>query len=212
MDGEQHDHARAYAFGQALNYCPVCGQALVDREAFGQVRRFCTGCRQVIFREHKVAVALLVTNAADCILLVRRALPPCEGQWSLPAGFVDYGEAPADAARRECLEETGLVVQVGPVVDVVAGREHARGADIVIIYEGAILNGTLAAADDAADACFFAPDGLPPLAFRSTHQTVARWCAQLATRIPETTTQPCLGGPSRRMGLKESNPLCKSAT
>lgn len=199
--GPEH-HGHAHAYGQPLNYCPVCGRSLIDREAFGEVRRYCAGCRRVIFREHKVAVALLLTDGADRILLVRRALPPCQGQWSLPAGFVNYGEAPADAARRECLEETGLVVQIGPVVDVVAGREHARGADIVIIYEGAILDGTLAAADDAADACFFAPDALPPLAFRATHQTVARWCAQLPTRIPETTTQPLPGRPEPPDGAK----------
>jgi ADP-ribose pyrophosphatase YjhB (NUDIX family) len=200
MDPEDHDHTDAYE--QPLNYCPVCGQALADREAFGQMRRYCAGCRRVIFREHKVAVALLVTNGDDDILLVRRALPPCQGQWSLPAGFVNYGEAPADAARRECLEETGLVVQIGPVVDVVAGREHARGADIVIIYEGAITDGTLAAADDAADARFFAPDALPSLAFRATHQTVTRWCQHLAPRVAETPTNSPPGRPKPQGGAK----------
>lgn len=182
MDADTHGHGDNH--GPALNYCPTCGAMLVDRQAFGRVRRYCTVCQHVVFREHKVAVALLVTDAAHNLLLVQRALPPYAGHWSLPAGFVDYGEAPADAARRECLEETGLVVEVGPVVDVIAGREHARGADIVIVYEGTVIDGTLAAADDADAACFFSPEDLPPLAFASTYRAVTQWCQNRGTGYP----------------------------
>jgi ADP-ribose pyrophosphatase YjhB (NUDIX family) len=182
MNADMHGHAETR--GPALNYCPTCGATLVDRQAFGRMRRYCTVCRHVVFREHKVAVALLITDAADNLLLVRRALPPYQGQWSLPAGFVDYGEAPADAARRECLEETGLVVQVGPVVDVLPGREPTRGADIVILYEGRVIDGDLMAADDAEAACFFSPQDLPALAFESTHRAVTQWCSRAATGDP----------------------------
>lgn len=175
MDVDVHIDSAYEAPGPVLNYCPTCGATLIDRRAFGRIRRYCETCARVVFREHKVAVALLVTDAANKILLVRRALPPSRGLWSLPAGFVDYGEAPVDAARRECLEETGLVVQVGPVVEVIANREHGRGADIVIIYEGTVVDGSLMAADDAEAACFFSPEDLPSLAFQSTHQAVAQW-------------------------------------
>jgi ADP-ribose pyrophosphatase YjhB (NUDIX family) len=130
----------------------------------------------VIFREHKVASALLVTDPQHRLLLVRRAIEPQEGYWSLPAGFVDYGEAPAAAAVRECREETGLETEILGIVDVVAGREHARGADIVIIYRGRITGGEMQAADDAAEASFFEPGGeLPPLAFKATARAVSYW-------------------------------------
>jgi ADP-ribose pyrophosphatase YjhB (NUDIX family) len=40
------------------------------------------------------------------------------GQWSLPGGVVELGETLRAAAEREALEETGLVVEAGEVVEV----------------------------------------------------------------------------------------------
>jgi ADP-ribose pyrophosphatase YjhB (NUDIX family) len=163
-------------YGPALNFCPQCGAALRDHYAFGQIRRYCDACKHVIFQEHKVASAILITDEAHRLLLVQRAVEPQAGCWSLPAGFVDYGETPAAAAIRECREETGLDAEVTGIIDVVAGREHARGADIVIIYQGRITGGALQAADDAAEACFFSPsDTLPPLAFKATEHAITYW-------------------------------------
>jgi ADP-ribose pyrophosphatase YjhB (NUDIX family) len=100
---------------------------------------------------------------------VRRANEPFRGLWTLPAGFVDAGEDPAQAASRECLEETGLTVRITRVLDVIAGREHQRGADFIIVYSADILSGDLVPADDADAAEWFNRDQLPPLAFRATH-------------------------------------------
>ena len=157
-----------------LNYCPRCGHALEDREAFGRRRRVCTACEQVVFREHKVAAGVLVVHEGQ-VLLVRRRFEPRMGEWSLPAGFVDFDEDPAEAAVRECREETGLEVTVTGLLDVIAGREHPRGADIAIVYLACWAGGSPRPADDADRAAFFAPDALPPLAFRATRQAVARW-------------------------------------
>lgn len=159
----------------ALNYCPRCGGALEDREAFGRIRRYCPACDEIVFREHKVAAGMLVTDAEGRVLLVHRAWEPQQGRWSLPAGFVDDDEDPVDAAARECQEETGLIVEVCGVLDVISGREHPRGADLVIVYQGRVVDGTLAANDDASDVEFFALENLPPLAFRATHRAVAHW-------------------------------------
>jgi ADP-ribose pyrophosphatase YjhB (NUDIX family) len=66
------------------------------------------------------------------------------------------------------LEETGLTVRINRVVDVVAGREHPRGADFIIVYAAEVLSGNLAPADDADAADWFERAQLPPLAFRAT--------------------------------------------
>ena len=52
------------------------------------------------------------------MVLVRRRQPPLAGEWSLPGGAVELGETLEQAITRELLEEIGLHVRVGPVVDV----------------------------------------------------------------------------------------------
>jgi 8-oxo-dGTP diphosphatase len=52
------------------------------------------------------------------VLLVKRKYEPLKGQWSLPGGMVEIGETLETALAREMLEETGLRVDVGPVIEV----------------------------------------------------------------------------------------------
>ena len=54
----------------------------------------------------------------DRALLVRRATEPLKGEWSVPGGVLELGERLRDGAAREALEETGLQVEVGEVLDV----------------------------------------------------------------------------------------------
>lgn len=157
-----------------LNHCPQCGHALEDQRAFGRVRRYCPACDQIVFREHKVAAAVLVDREGQ-VLLVRRRLNPRQGFWSFPAGFVDFDEGPADAAVRECREETGLVVEITGLLDVIAGREYGGAADIVVVYSARRVDGELRADDDVDQAAFFAPDDLPTLAFRATRVALEKW-------------------------------------
>src|SRR5579884_3944024 len=52
------------------------------------------------------------------VLLVRRANPPLQGEWSIPGGLVETGESTRDAIIREVLEETALRVEVAALVEV----------------------------------------------------------------------------------------------
>ncbi len=136
-------------------------------EKFGRQRAVCPRCGWIHFNDPKVAAAILLEHDGR-VLLVRRVNEPFRGMWTLPAGFVDAGEDPAQAAERECLEETGLTVRATGVLDVIAGREHPRGADFIIVYRGEIVSGDLQAADDADEAGWFEREALPPLAFHAT--------------------------------------------
>lgn len=152
---------------EEINYCPRCGTPVGWVFRFGKDRPVCPSCDWVYFPDPKVAVAVLVLKDGE-VLLARRNIEPQRGFWSLPAGFVDAGEDPVHAARRECLEETGLEVFVTGLLNVMAGREHSKGADILIVYSAEIQGGELQPGDDADEVGFFSPGDFPPLAFNTT--------------------------------------------
>lgn len=156
-----------------IKFCPLCGAQVVNQERFGKVRPVCPQCGWIHFADPKVAAAVLIEQDGR-VLLVRRANEPFRGLWTLPAGFVDAREDPAEAAARECFEETGLTVRVMRVLDVVAGREHERGADFIIVYLAQVTSGNLAPADDADAVEWFPRDNLPPLAFDATKKVLAK--------------------------------------
>ncbi|MGD8603711.1 MAG: NUDIX hydrolase [Anaerolineales bacterium] len=163
---------------QAIQYCTQCGHPVEIRVVFGKPRPVCSNCGHIHFQDPKVASAALIVRDGR-VLLVRRVNEPARGQWTLPAGFVDAGEDPAAAAERECLEETGLTVRVQALIDVIAGREHPGGADMVIIYSAEVIEGDLNPGDDADQAQFFPPEQLPALAFKATRQALNHWLNDL---------------------------------
>jgi 8-oxo-dGTP diphosphatase len=163
---------------EEIHFCPLCGSEVIREKRFGRVRPVCPKCDWTFFADPKVAAAVLVERQGE-ILLVRRGNQPYRGDWSLPAGFIDAGEDPVEAAERECLEETGLQVRVTGLLDVIADREHPRGADFVLYYKAEVLSGSLHPADDADAAGFFAPDRLPPIAFQATRTFLERWLGKM---------------------------------
>jgi len=156
-----------------FNYCPRCGTPVIHKELYGRVRAVCPHCEWIHFVDPKVAAAVLIEQDGR-VLLVRRAGEPFRGFWSLPAGFINGGEDPAEAAVRECLEETGLSVRVRRVLDIISGKEHPRGADFIIVYEAEVIDGELKADDDADAVEWFERENLPQLAFRATQVVLAR--------------------------------------
>ena len=141
--------------------CSSCGAALDDQRP----HPVCTGCGRTAFRDPKVGVGAVVRDGAGRLLLVRRGVQPGKGLWALPAGYVDADEDPRAAAAREVLEETGLVAEVGAIIDVYPG---GGGASFFLAFQARLVGGSLQAGDDALDAGFFGLADLPEIAFAST--------------------------------------------
>ena len=151
----------------SIKFCPRCGTGLIERLHSGKLRPVCPTCNWVYFPDPKVAVVVLIRKN-DHVLLVQRRFGPQRGHWTLPSGFVDAGEDPKTAAARECLEETGLVVNEIKLLDVLYSDEYPRGASILILYQAQVNSGELKPGDDARQAAYFHILRLPRLAFLST--------------------------------------------
>ncbi len=76
--------------------------------------------------------ALAVVLREGCLLLIERGFEPHLGHWSLPGGVIDEGESAGEAAVRETLEETGLVVEVVRELGVVTGPLTGRGHGVYL--------------------------------------------------------------------------------
>ena len=103
-----------------------------------------------------VGVGAVIVDHAARVLLVKRRFEPLAGQWSLPGGAVDVGETLQACVTREMLEETGLEVEVGPVIEVFDRIMHDAGGRVqyhyvLVDYVCRPVGGTLAAASDVAD-------------------------------------------------------------
>lgn len=158
------------ATDEGPRHCAGCGARLAVREVRGRALPACPACGAVVWPDPKVAVGAAVVDAGR-LLLVRRALQPGRGLWSVPGGFLDAGEEPGDVAAREALEETGLVVETGALLGAY-GRGDGGRADVFLLYAGRPVGGVLAPGDDADRVGWFGPDGLPPLVFGSTLDAV----------------------------------------
>jgi 8-oxo-dGTP diphosphatase len=99
------------------------------------------------------------------VLLARRGNPPRAGQWSLPGGVVELGETLRAAAEREALEETGLIVKAGEVIEVldriIPGKDGATQYHYVLVdFLCSRRGGELKAGGDAAEVAWASEDEL----------------------------------------------------
>jgi 8-oxo-dGTP diphosphatase len=100
--------------------------------------------------------AVIVDAGGGSVVLVRRAAPPLQGEWSLPGGLVELGETLRAATEREAREETGLIVTAREVLEVfdriIPGKDGRPQYHYVLVdFLCRVREGELRAGSDAAD-------------------------------------------------------------
>jgi len=161
-----HPHA---PLDPGYKFCPMCGGGLGKRvvEAHDPRERLvCSVCGFVFYIDPKVAVGTIV-KGEEGFLILRRAIEPGYGKWVFPGGYVDRGESPEEAAVREALEETGLGIRLGGLVNIYS---YARRGIIMIIYEAEATGGQARLSPESLDVRWVTADRIPwlDLAFPST--------------------------------------------
>jgi len=121
--------------------------------------------------------SIIIEN--DRVVLVKRAHPPIQGQWSIPGGVLEVGEFVRDAAIREAHEETGLIVEPAELLGVF--DRVLRHADGRVQYHYVLIDflcrpvgGRLKAASDAAEVRWCTREELPALNLAEDTQDVIR--------------------------------------
>jgi 8-oxo-dGTP diphosphatase len=114
-----------------------------------------------------------VTIRDGSVLLMRRARPPLQGEWSIPGGGLEVGEAIAEGVRREVEEETGIQVRV---LDHIETFERIVRDDsgrvqyhyVILDYLCEAIGGELRAGGDATDVAWAEENDLPKYLLRDT--------------------------------------------
>ncbi len=113
-----------------------------------------------------VGIGVIVFKG-DRVLLVRRGKPPSQGHWSLPGGRQELGETVRNGARREVREETGLDIELGPLLDVVDSLRHDDQGKLhyhftLVDFLAEWRAGEATAGSDVTECCWADPNKLDP--------------------------------------------------
>jgi 8-oxo-dGTP diphosphatase len=148
-----------------FQYCPDCGAALQVIDNADRERRRCEGCQRTWYRNPTTGVAIILIEHGR-LLLGRRTGGKYGGLWCIPCGHVEWDEDIRDAARREFLEETGLIVEPTSVYTVHSNFHDERQHTVGVWFLGRSTGGSLTPGDDLDKVEFVPLDGpLPELAF-----------------------------------------------
>jgi ADP-ribose pyrophosphatase YjhB (NUDIX family) len=121
------------------------------------------------------------------VVLIKRRFEPLAGQWSLPGGTLEVGETLEAGTAREILEETGLVVDVGPVVEVfdrilLDEERKVRYHFVLIDYLCRPLGGQLQHGSDVADVVLAHPARLEPFGLTPKAASIIRKAVEMFER------------------------------
>jgi ADP-ribose pyrophosphatase YjhB (NUDIX family) len=150
-------------------HCMRCGGVCEHRPVEGRERPVCTACGFVVYQDPKLAVAVVIEREGAFLLGKRGPGVRAPGKWSFPAGYVERGEVVEEAAVREAFEETGLKVELGPLLALIS----APGEPVVLaVYPAVSFDGDPTPDDDLLELGWFSPDALPDLAFPSDRRII----------------------------------------
>ena len=154
-------------------FCFECGSRTERREYDSRKRDVCTTCGTVNYVNPIPATAVVIIDDGK-ILLVKRAVEPRKGLWSLPAGFIEVDETVSECAVREVKEETNLDIRLTGIFDVHTVFDDPRYVCLLVVYTAEVTGGKLAPGDDAEEAEYFDPNELPEIAFAKHRETVIK--------------------------------------
>ena len=156
-------------------YCYSCGSEVEVVDDNGIKRAYCPRCKMFLYENPLPTVVALAFRNDNEILLVKRNVDPGMGEWSLPGGFMEIGETPQQAIKREMFEETGLNVIESSLLNIASHLNGYYGDVLIIGFLVVADNNDLQPGDDVSEAKFFTISERPRLVFHVHESFVRKW-------------------------------------
>lgn len=155
-----------------MKFCSECGKTVIHRVPEGDnlPRFICEHCDTIHYQNPKLVVGCLpVWN--EQILLCKRAIEPCYGLWTLPAGFMENQESLEEAALRESTEEANANLEIENIYSIIS-LPHIN--QIYVLYRAKLLDLDFYAGPESLDVQLFNEDEIPweQLAFKTIESTL----------------------------------------
>lgn len=144
-------------------------------------RLLCKGCGFVHYRSPQILVGCIAT-VANRILWIRRATEPQAGYWFFPAGFMEEGELPEEAAARELFEETAGIVKVEELTLFAVGSLPEIN-QVYLMYRGELCNSDIKPTPEVSELGLYSREEAPwaEQAYPELDEIVHRFYDDLAT-------------------------------
>lgn len=156
-----------------LKFCPRCGNSfkLQDIHIPNQPQLVCHSCKFIFYLDPKLIVVAYVL-CRNKVLLLKRNEEPSKGKWGFPGGHVERGVCLYDAIQNEVLEEAGLKIKVGDILET-----FSWGESIQLVFKAVTNSDKIKVNIESQEGKFFAPDEIPwdDLAFASTKTILEKY-------------------------------------
>ncbi|PIU18871.1 MAG: NUDIX hydrolase [Elusimicrobia bacterium CG08_land_8_20_14_0_20_44_26] len=150
-----------------FKFCPICRASLEVKNIDEAARLVCASCGWINYRNPVPVAVAAALNARREVLIIKRAFEPAAGRWSLPGGFVEYNEHPADTCIRELQEETGIKGEIIRLLGIYNFSSRIHGSLLVVSYEVRALTEELKLNKEISDAKFAEYKDVPYITFAS---------------------------------------------
>ena len=174
-----------------LTFCSNCGARLEagippteQRE-----RMACPRCGFIAYVNPRLVATTFPVTDDGRVLLLRRGIEPSVGKWAQPGGFMEIDETVTEAAIRETLEETGLLVEPGEIVGLYARLEAAV---VMVVFEARVVGGEARQTPEALEVRAFAAADIPwaEVAFSTSFWALRDWVLRRHPGTPVPASFP----------------------
>lgn len=158
-----------------MKFCSSCGQPVTTKIPPGDhLPRFvCEACGEIHYQNPRI-IAGCVPEWEGKILLCRRAIEPRRGFWTVPAGFMENGEALQHAAAREAQEEACADVEIGSLLSII-NVIHAN--QVHVVFRARLRDGVFAVGQESLEVGLYEEHEIPwaEVAFLSVEFALRRY-------------------------------------